>query len=67
MRGAIPPLPNTSSWRGAYLSKRYVLTVWRLVKHRDNFTSERLGLGIPFTSSLIRELKFLSAVTDGAT
>jgi hypothetical protein len=20
MRGAIPPLPNTSSWRGAYLS-----------------------------------------------
>jgi hypothetical protein len=28
MRGAIPPLPNTSSWRGAWL------------KHRDNFTSK---------------------------
>jgi hypothetical protein len=26
MRGAIPPLPNTPSWRGAQL------------KHRDNFT-----------------------------
>jgi hypothetical protein len=26
MSGAIPPLPNTPSWRGAYL------------KHRDNFT-----------------------------
>jgi hypothetical protein len=26
MRGDIPPLPNTSSWRGAQL------------KHRDNFT-----------------------------
>jgi hypothetical protein len=26
MSGAIPPLPNTSSWRGAQL------------KHRDNFT-----------------------------
>jgi hypothetical protein len=26
MRGAIPPLPNTHSWRGAQL------------KHRDNFT-----------------------------
>jgi hypothetical protein len=25
--GAIPPLPNTSSWRGA-----------QLIKHRDNFT-----------------------------
>jgi hypothetical protein len=29
IRGAIPPLPNTPSWRGAQL------------KHRDNFT---LGL-----------------------
>jgi hypothetical protein len=28
-RGAIPPLPNTSSWRGAQLKKK---------KHRDNFT-----------------------------
>jgi len=26
MRGAVPPLPNTLSWRGAEL------------KHRDNFT-----------------------------
>jgi hypothetical protein len=26
MRGAIPPLPNTPSWRGA------------LLKHRDKFT-----------------------------
>jgi hypothetical protein len=29
IRGAIPPLPNTPSWRGAYL------------KHRDNFTFTR--------------------------
>jgi hypothetical protein len=28
MRGAIPSLPNTSSWSGAQLQK----------KHRDNFT-----------------------------
>jgi hypothetical protein len=28
MRGAIPPLPNTPSWRGAQLEK----------KHRYNFT-----------------------------
>jgi hypothetical protein len=28
MRGAISPLPNTPSWRGAQLAK----------KHRDNFT-----------------------------
>jgi len=27
MRGAIPPLPNKPSWRGAQLKK-----------HRDNFT-----------------------------
>jgi len=28
MRGAIPPHPNTPSWRGTQLKK----------KHRDNFT-----------------------------
>jgi hypothetical protein len=28
MHGAIPPLPNTPSWRGDQLKK----------KHRDNFT-----------------------------
>jgi hypothetical protein len=28
MSGAVPPLPNTPSWRGAQLNK----------KHRDNFT-----------------------------
>jgi len=27
MRGAVPPLPNTNSWRGAWLKK-----------HGDNFT-----------------------------
>jgi hypothetical protein len=39
MHGVIPPLPNTSSWGGAYLSKRYVLMVWCLVKHSDDFIS----------------------------
>jgi hypothetical protein len=38
MRGAIPPLPHTSSGRCAYLSMGHVLIVWYLVKRRDNFT-----------------------------
>jgi hypothetical protein len=37
MHGAITPLPNTSSWRGAKLNNGYVFMVWYLVKHRDNF------------------------------
>jgi len=32
MRGTVPPLPNTCSWRGAYLSI-YVFMRWCLVKH----------------------------------
>jgi len=34
MRGAITPLPNTTSWRGAKLKK----------KHRDNFTFYLISL-----------------------
>jgi len=39
MREAVPPLPHMVSWRGAYLSVPYVLMVWYLVKHGENFTS----------------------------
>jgi hypothetical protein len=35
MRGTIPSLPNTSSWRGAYLNSEYFFTAWYLVKHRE--------------------------------
>jgi hypothetical protein len=38
MRGAILPLPNTSSWCSAKLRTGYVFIVWYLVKHKDNFT-----------------------------
>jgi hypothetical protein len=38
MRGSIPPLPCTSSWRGAWLRRGYVFMVLYFVKHRDNFT-----------------------------
>jgi hypothetical protein len=37
MRGDVPPLPNTTSWRGAQLKK-----------HRDNFT-----LPLPYFKSII--------------
>jgi hypothetical protein len=36
MSGTIPPLPNTPSWCGAHL------------KHRDNFTSLYLYIGVTF-------------------
>jgi hypothetical protein len=35
MRGAIHPLPYTSSWRGALLSIRYAFVVLYFVKHRE--------------------------------
>jgi len=35
--GAIPPLPDTSSWCGALLSIVYIFMVWYIVKHRNNF------------------------------
>jgi hypothetical protein len=37
MHGAVSPFPHTSSWRGAYLSTKYIFMVWYLFKHRDNF------------------------------
>jgi len=37
MRGVIPPLPNESSRRGAYISSGYVFMVWNLVKRTGNF------------------------------
>jgi hypothetical protein len=33
MHGTIPPLPNTSSWRGAYLSKGQLYLYLYLVRH----------------------------------
>jgi len=38
MRGAIPPLTHTSSWRGVQLRNGYFFMAWCLVKLRDNFT-----------------------------
>jgi ABC-type spermidine/putrescine transport system permease subunit I len=44
MRGAIPPLPNTPSWRCAQEKHRDNFTfilcdlTWCLIKHRNNFT-----------------------------
>jgi len=35
MRGDMPPLSNTSSWRGAELSNTFVFIAWYLVKHSD--------------------------------
>jgi hypothetical protein len=32
---SLPPPPNTSSRRGAQLSKTYILMAWCLIKHRD--------------------------------
>jgi hypothetical protein len=37
MRGDIPPLHHTSSWRGASLGDRCVFIAWYFVKYRDNF------------------------------
>jgi len=34
----IPPVPRTSSWRGAQLSEGYYFMTWYLVKHTDKFT-----------------------------
>jgi hypothetical protein len=42
MRGAVLPLPNTSSYRGAYLSTEYVFLAWYLFKHMDDFISLEL-------------------------
>jgi len=39
MGGAIPALPNTSSWRGAQLSSVCVFMALCLVKHRNKFAS----------------------------
>jgi len=39
MRGAIPPLSNTSSWRGAYLS-----TGTTMLKTNQQFHSDNLKL-----------------------
>jgi len=38
MCGALPSLPHTSSWRGAYLSTGYVFRAWYLVKHMETLT-----------------------------
>jgi hypothetical protein len=38
LRGAIPPLPSTSSWRNVLLSTEYVFMTWYLVKHTYRFT-----------------------------
>jgi hypothetical protein len=35
VRGAIPSLPHTSLWRGAWLNTGYVFVAWYLVQHRD--------------------------------
>jgi hypothetical protein len=37
MRGAVPPPQYV--FVEFWLSKRYIFTVWYLVKHKDNFTS----------------------------
>jgi hypothetical protein len=48
IRGAIPPFPHVSSWRGAHFSTGYVFVAWYLVKHRDNF-----AFTLPSTHSII--------------
>jgi hypothetical protein len=53
MRGAIPPLPNTSSWSGAQL------------KHRGNFTFTNT---IYFETPIIeRNMSQFHAVRDNST
>jgi len=51
MRGAIPPLPHTSSWCSALLSTG-VFTAWCLVKHRNNFTCL---LSCPIRSHILQQ------------
>jgi hypothetical protein len=48
MRGAIPPLPNTSSWRGAYLTTgttlHFILTLTSVeVSKKSVMTFARIG------------------------
>jgi hypothetical protein len=42
MRGAIPPLPGTYLWHGAWLNIGYVFMARCLVRHRDNLL-KRIG------------------------
>jgi len=42
MCGAIPPLPRSSSWRGAYLLTGHVFMTLYLVKHRDFTLRDKL-------------------------
>jgi hypothetical protein len=39
MRGAIPPLPNTSSWRGAWLSTGTTLPLLMPLIAREDFSA----------------------------
>jgi len=61
MRGVVPPLPSTPSWRGYELSKRSIFLSWCLVKHRGNFY-----FFIRYWNS-VRQWKRNSKETDGCT
>jgi hypothetical protein len=51
MRGAIHPLPHTSSWRIASLSRGYFFVAWYEVKNRDPAGTEFRGILYSMTST----------------
>jgi hypothetical protein len=59
MHGATPPLPNTSSWRGAYLSTGTTLPLPLPLPPLPRFNIHSIRVGISLVSGVTKYVSLL--------